>query len=74
MEKTGEYYYEETLLKRSVLGDGGVAGNCEDCDEAADMGWIDSEEPFPTGDDEPPFHPNCDCEVEYKESRKRVYE
>lgn len=72
-EATGEYYYEETLLKRSVLGDGGVAGNCDACDDSADQGWIDSEDVFESGEDEPPHHPNCTCTVEYKESRKRVY-
>ncbi len=73
-EKTGEYYYEEILLKRSVLGDGGASGNCDLCDECADEGWIDSEDVFASDEDEPPHHPNCTCTVEYKESRKRVYD
>lgn len=76
LEKKGEYYYEEILLKRWVLGSGGKSGNCEYCEANADRGWIDSEDIYdtPMGDaDGPPGHPNCDCTVEYKDSRKRVY-
>ena len=71
-EAPGEYTYEEILLKRSILGDS-ASGPCELCDENEAAGWIDSEEPYPSGDDGPPFHPNCVCEEEYRESRVRVY-
>jgi len=71
-EKTGEYYYEETLLKR-VLEGSSQSGSCETCDDNVDAGWIDSEDSYPSGDDGPPFHPNCTCEEEYKTSRERVY-
>lgn len=41
-----------------------VGGTCEVCMENADAGWIDIDEDFPSGDDEPPAHPNCACELE----------
>ena len=71
-EAKGEYYMEEVLLKRSLTGDSD-SGPCEDCDGNEAEGWIDSEAIYPSGDDGPPFHPNCVCEEEYKESRRRVY-
>lgn len=71
-EKAGEYYYEDVLLKRSLTGDSD-SGPCEDCDGNEAEGWIDSEDVYPSGDDGPPYHPNCVCEEEYKESRRRVY-
>lgn len=76
-EAAGEYYYDTENVKRWVLGSGGRSGNCETCVENADMGWIPDDEVFLAsggGDlDEPPAHPNCDCTVEYKEKRVRVY-
>lgn len=50
--------------KRWVLGDGGVSGNCQDCEDNADDGWIPADEEFSAGADEPPMHPNCDCSIE----------
>ena len=41
-----------------------VGGSCEDCQENADAGWIDIDDEFPGGVDEPPQHPNCDCDIE----------
>lgn len=76
VEKAGEYYYDTENVKRWVLGDGGRSGNCEICVENADLGWIPDEDVFEGvfGDvDGPPAHPNCDCAVEYKEKRVRVY-
>ena len=76
VEKAGEYYYDTENVKRWVLGDGGRSGNCETCVENADLGWIPDDDVFlgVFGDiDEPPAHPNCDCSVEYKEKRVRVY-
>ncbi len=72
VEKSGTYYYEEVLLKRVIEGDS-ASGPCEICDENVAAGWIDSEEPYPSGDDGPEFHPHCVCIEEYRESRKRVY-
>ena len=75
-EKRGEYYYEDVTLKKWVLGDGGVSGNCEECNEAADLGYIDMDDVFDMFDedaDEPPGHPNCTCSIEYKDTRQRVY-
>jgi phosphohistidine phosphatase len=66
-EAKGEYTYEEQEMKRWVLGSGGASGeNCETCEENADAGWIDI--------DDAPAHPNCDCTVEQKTRRTRVYE
>jgi phosphohistidine phosphatase len=75
-EATGEYTYDEQEMKRWVLGSGGASGvNCEDCEEAADRGWVDMDEVFGPDDvDDAPMHPNCDCTVEQKTRRVRVYE
>ena len=75
-EARGEYYYDEVEVKRWVLGDGGNSGNCDWCEEAADLGWIDMDEIFPGPDgdvDEAPLHPNCTCTVEQKTKRRRIY-
>lgn len=69
---TGTYFYDTILVKRSLTGDS-QSGPCEICDENEAEGWIDSEDVYPSGDDGPPFHPNCVCSEEYKESRRRVY-
>jgi hypothetical protein len=37
---------------------------CEECDENALVGWIPSDEEFPSGHDEPDAHPNCKCSLE----------
>jgi hypothetical protein len=78
-EAQGDYTYDEEEVKRWVLGDGGASGeNCEVCQENADMGWIGMDETFldtEGGDiDDVPCHPNCDCTVEQKTRRVRVYE
>ena len=71
------YYYDEVEEKRWVLGDGGKAGNCEQCEEAADLGWVDMDytyDMFDMGDvDEPPGHPNDTCSIEQRTRRTRVY-
>jgi len=75
-EAKGEYYYDEMPQKRLVLGDGGKSGNCDFCEDAADLGWIDMDDVFegPDGDlDEPPLHPNCTCVIESADRRVRVY-
>jgi hypothetical protein len=33
----------------------------DDCDDNADAGVIGFDEDFPSGDDAPPYHPNCVC-------------
>jgi hypothetical protein len=77
LEAAGEYYYDTENVKRWVLGPGGRSGNCETCVENADMGWIPDDDVFLASGggsiDAPPAHPNCECEVEYKEKRVRVY-
>ncbi len=71
-EATGEYYYDTILQKRSREG-ASASGQCELCEENEAEGWIDSEDVYPSGDDGPPFHPNCVCSEEYRERRVRVY-
>lgn len=71
-DEAGDYYYEETLLKRVLPGES-KSGPCDCCDGNVAAGWIDSEDVYPDGSDGPPFHPNCVCSEEYKPSRKRVY-
>jgi phosphohistidine phosphatase SixA len=39
---------------------------CEECLANEAEGFIDSEAPHSSGDDEPPAHPNCRCEEEYQ--------
>ncbi len=39
---------------------------CPECEENAAEDFIDSEAPHSSGDDEPPAHPNCRCEEEYR--------
>jgi len=47
--------------KQSILGS---EHDLEDeCDINADAGVIPLEEDFPSGDDGPPYHPNCTCAV-----------
>ena len=76
--KAGDYYYEEFTVKRWILGSGGKSGNCEDCVENSEVGEIEESEFFPAYGpdgpvDEPPLHQNCDCEIEYRDTRRRVY-
>lgn len=72
IEAKGEYYYDEIEQKRWVIGGTG----CELCEDNADLGWIDMDDVFDGvfGDvDEAPAHPNCDCSVEFKTRRIRIY-
>ncbi len=72
------YTYDTENVKRWVLGDGGRSGNCETCNENADMDWVPDDDTFLSVSgsdiDGPPAHPNCTCELEYKERRFRVYD
>lgn len=47
-------------LKKLWLPD---AEACDECLENGDAGPIDLEDVFPTGDDAPPAHPNCQCDM-----------
>jgi len=38
-----------------------VAEGCDDCQDNADASPIEIDDTFPTGDTEPPAHPNCMC-------------
>jgi hypothetical protein len=38
-----------------------VAEGCDLCEENADASPIGIDEEFPSGDTEPPAHPNCMC-------------
>lgn len=37
----------------------------DECDDNADEGEIELEKDFPSGDDGPPFHPNCVCTLSF---------
>ncbi len=39
---------------------------CEVCLENEAFGWQDEEAPFPSGDFEPPQHPNCRCSLSFR--------
>ncbi len=71
-EAGGSYYMDEVMLKRWVLGDGGATGNCDDCEENAEAGWIDIDDTYPNAD-EVPQHPGCTCTEEEKVTTQRVY-
>ena len=45
------------VKKEWLLG----ANPCDDCLDNADAGPIDLDDAFPSGDDAPPAHPNCQC-------------
>ena len=47
------------LGKRWILG----PDPCEICQENADAGVIDNDDDFPSGDDDVPAHPKCECDV-----------
>ncbi len=71
------YTYDTENVKRWVLGGGGKSGNCEICEGNAELGWIPDDDVFEgvfEDIDGPPAHPNCDCELEFKEKRFRVYD
>lgn len=40
---------------------------CSDCQANADEGWIDIDEEFPSGDQQPTAHPNCDCSTDFRQ-------
>lgn len=78
IDETGRsYFYDTAEEKRWLLGDGGKAGNCDECSEAEDLGWVDMDytyDMFYEDVDGPPGHPNCFCVAEQRTRRYRVYE
>ena len=59
-----------SVASRNLYQDSGVtqvewlvAEGCDDCKENADASPIGIDETFPTGDTEPPAHPNCMCDL-----------
>ena len=66
------YIYDTVNEKRFVPD----ADACEICEDAADMDWVPDEATYlgVFGDEDgPPLHPNCGCDLEYRERRVRVY-
>jgi len=51
-----------------------IGGTCPVCQENSDAGWIPVDEQFPSGDDEPPAHPNCDCDIETRDAAAESYD
>lgn len=43
---------------------------CPECQDNAGAGWIPFDEDFPSGDDSPPAHPNCDCALDIRGARE----
>lgn len=39
---------------------------CEVCEDNVAAGWIPIDEDFPSGDDGPTAHPNCDCSLSFR--------
>lgn len=46
---------------------------CEICSGNSDQGYIDIDETFESGDDEPPAHPNCRCSISYRRATAATY-
>lgn len=44
-------------------------GDCDICQGNGDDGWLDIDDPFSSGDDTIPAHPNCTCTVIYRTAR-----
>lgn len=51
-------------LKSSLLGS--LHNQPDECDDNAAASWIPIEEDFPSGDEMPPYHPRCVCDLAYK--------
>lgn len=47
------------IMKEWLLGE----DPCDECVDNADEGPIELDDEFPSGDDAPPAHPNCECAV-----------
>lgn len=45
-----------------------VGGTCDVCLDNSGAGWIAEDELFPSGDDEPPAHNNCTCDLETRDA------
>lgn len=50
--------------KSSLLGS--MHKQPDECDENAAEGWIPMEQLFRSGDEMPPYHPNCVCDLVYR--------
>lgn len=46
-----------------TAGDDRVSEECQSCEA---VGWISIDDEFPTGNDQPPNHPNCRCTLSYR--------
>jgi hypothetical protein len=71
--KLDPHHYEVENVKQWVT-DGDP---CELCQENEDRGPIPDDDVFESVDGEvdgPPAHPHCECTLEYKEKRIRVYD
>ena len=51
-------------LKASLLGS--LHKQTDECDQNAAVGYIPIDQPFPSGDEMAPYHPNCVCDLAYK--------
>lgn len=51
---SGQVEYKQSLI-------GSEHDKDDECDENADAGAIPMDDEFPSGDDSPPYHPNCVC-------------
>ena len=52
--------------EKSWDGDGEA---CEEiCQPNIDAGWIDIDDDFPSGDQQPTAHPRCDCNIDFRKS------
>ena len=47
--------------KQSIMSD--LHDDDDDCNDNADAGTIPLDDAFPSGDDAPPYHPRCECDI-----------
>lgn len=47
--------------KQSIMSD--LHDDDDECDDNADAGVIALDDAFPSGDDAPPYHPRCECDI-----------
>ncbi len=74
LDEKGRAYTYDTINQKLFVPD---ADACELCEEAGDLGWVDDDAVFEGvfGDEDgPPLHPHCECTLEYREKRVRVYD
>lgn len=65
-------YVQGNLMSAAMLQDAGLnmekawlalGDPCDECEDNADEGYIDIDDNFSSGDDGPPAHPNCRCDL-----------